>query len=490
MLSGAPGGDASVETANDSAFRRLDDRAYHRLPDLLFFEDAVLTSAPRLGSAEAAAAISTLDDLLDSIAPFEVYVDEREQMQEYFDQRYGGGARVALLDFYESYSRDLKLPAERREQSRERSAPGDPFASRTAAAAQRHQQTLDALARLDGPAFHGSSIQLERTDLAPLRFDGARKPRSGTSYSALLQFFRGGAVFNGLFPGFGKMSCRFLHLAPPEFTRELQEWNAALAPGALLAEATDESFSNANLHPPLLPWEIATPNGNHAAPPERQLAVADIDVTDAGDELALIHRPSGRRIYAFDLGIQAWQQRSKLFQLLSRFTLSASYAVQPLLDAVNRLAMRGGTPGDVVVRPRITYGDGLVLQRRTWVVRKEAVPLRERAESDCAYFCRVDAWRRAHGIPDDVFLYLYPSRDYLLRAVTSGHRDQLRRDDRKPQFISFRNPFLVTLFGRLVPRGLAAIQLVEMLPAPEQLLTVGGEQRVTECVVQWYRHGQ
>jgi hypothetical protein len=60
------------------------------------------------------------------------------------------------------------------------------------------------------------------------------------------------------------------------------------------------------------------------------------------------------------------------------------------------------------------------------------------------------------------------------------------RDDYKPQYICFHNPFLVALFARLLPKVPHRLTIEEMLPNSEQLLTLGAQQHVTEWVMHWY----
>jgi hypothetical protein len=144
------------------------------------------------------------------------------------------------------------------------------------------------------------------------------------------------------------------------------------------------------------------------------------------------------------------------------------------------------------MHPRIVYEDRLVLRRKTWFVPKTLLPLRQPEESEWDYFARLNRWRLAQEIPDEVFIYLFDRGQ--IEGLDAEARAKIGRDDYKPQYISFRNPFLVTLFEKLLPKVPQMLKIEEMLPSSEQLLTIAPDKPmaksasrfVTEFVIQWY----
>jgi lantibiotic biosynthesis dehydratase-like protein len=301
-------------------------------------------------------------------------------------------------------------------------------------------------------------------------------------------------VVNATFPGFGKMISRFLHLFDPAVTHELRRWNAAVSPGSLLLEDTDASYFNANLHPPLMPYEIWMPGGHNSLPATQHIAVTELAVTldEAHDTLQLLHQPSGKPAYVFDLGFQAHGGRSPLFRLLDRFSLAAYCSHYPLVSALNthwQPQPAGAEAREVPwTTPRIVYDDRLVLQRQAWHFPKALLPMRQPQESDWAYFARVNTWRLEHQLPDEVFISLFDRR--TTPDMPAPGQQLHSRDDYKPQYICFHNPFLVTLFAKLLHKVPHSLKVEEMLPNSEQLLTLGTQQHVTEWVVQWYTTGE
>jgi hypothetical protein len=136
----------------------------------------------------------------------------------------------------------------------------------------------------------------------------------------------------------------------------------------------------------------------------------------------------------------------------------------------------------ITSNPRVIYDHHLVLQRRSWTVDREALPMRQSAENDASFYLRLNDWREANGIPDHVFVYVTRDRDVIERKKTEH---KLSRDDYKPQFISFRDWFTVDLFDRMRVRALQSVLIEEMLPSAETMLTFAGLRYATEFIVQW-----
>ncbi|HSU12621.1 lantibiotic dehydratase, partial [Longimicrobium sp.] len=121
--------------------------------------------------------------------------------------------------------------------------------------------------------------------------------------------------------GFGKYFSRFLYMLPDDVQEQVRRENAALT-DEYLAEICGDAQFNANLHPPLLRWEISYPTGESGAADE-QLKSSDIFVEPDPEDpftLRLRHGPTGHRVIPVDLGFLNPRMRPPLYQLLSRFT--------------------------------------------------------------------------------------------------------------------------------------------------------------------------
>ncbi|MDQ1353312.1 MAG: hypothetical protein QG657_3618, partial [Acidobacteriota bacterium] len=319
------------------------------------------------------------------------------------------------------------------------------------------------------------------------------------SYGSFVQFFaekddqgreRLMGALNASFPGFGKMVSRFLHIFDDAVTDDMRAWNRSLIKqDQLFLEDSDASFFNANLHPPLMPHEIHMPNGQHSLPPENQIPITELQVKvdDTGSRLQLLHTPTQKRVYVFDLGFQGHMGRSQLFQLLEKFTLAEYLFCYPMVSAVNSFYPAGATR-EIRAIPRVLYEDRIVLQRRTWYIPAELLPNRQPGETDWAWFYRVNEWRRRLGIPEEVFIFVvdrYAGQGS--RPLPPGKKPpRPSPDDYKPQYISFKNPFLMELLEKAMTRVPDTLKVVEMLPNSQQLPTLGSHRHIMEFVIHWY----
>jgi len=276
------------------------------------------------------------------------------------------------------------------------------------------------------------------------------------SFAAMVQLFAGGAVLNGCGPGYGKQVSRFLDLLPPEMLEEQRAINRRAAGSSRLVEVDDGSLLNMNIHPPLVDGEIG----------ERDVPDLVVKIGD-DDTLWLWHVPTNQRIEVVDLGLQDPATRSPLHRFLNTFFSPAREVIRkPMLEAV--LAATGRT----IVRPRVVYDRRLVIRRKTWEMPKTQLPVRARGESDAAFFRRVDAWRESFGMPVYVFV--------RIRRAT-------KRDDRKPQFISFTSWHSVALLEKLFDRVVDILRVQEMLPTPDDMLEWNGRRHAIEFIVHWNR---
>jgi hypothetical protein len=465
---------------------------------------------------------------------FEGQSDERQKMLYYFINKYGEKASVPLLTFYEDFYRDYKKPESLKQEAEKKGKkagekekdsgqngqklPELPLIPEIQAKQERNKKWMEkfqtvlanSLPKVDPAETVKLYLQhLEQTDEAIAEKMPVHE--RDCSYGCFMQFFIGkndtgqeqlmGAL-NASFPGFGKMVSRFLHIFAEEVTADMRTWNQSLLnEQRIFLEDSDASFFNANLHPPLMPYEIHMPNGQNSLPPEKQVPITDLQVKvdEACSRLQLLHVPTQKRVFVFDLGFQGHMGRSQLFQLLEKFTLAEYLFCAPMLNALNSIynpkvssqvpgvTQEGAPVREVRILPRIIYEDRIILQRKTWYVPAESLPLRKAAETDWAWFMRVNEWRRALGIPGEVFIFVVDRiHTQASRPQAPGKKPAPSRDDYKPQYICFHNPFLMDLLGKAMTRVPDTLKIVEMLPNSQQLLTLGNHRHIMEFVIQWY----
>jgi hypothetical protein len=501
------------EEDEDQPFKQVSTTYFNFKPENMFYEDTSLDVVPQLDEKQVLQLTGILNELLQKVISFEGMFDERGKMLHYFSNKYGTDASIDMLTFYEDYYREFKKPEAKRQEKKEQDdAPPIPvLEKRTQKNAQWREKFLSLMKdRVDRTSDEVNVSLRDLEDTEKAFPDDSAAPVSPCSFGSFIHFFvektpqgeKLMGVLNSSFPGFGKMFSRFLHIFDDVVTADMRRWNESLAKESdLLLEDSDASYFNANLHPPLMPFEIRTPNGHNSLPSEKQIPVTELQVrvNEAENRLQLVHAPTGKRAYVFDLGFQGHRGRSQLFQLLEKFSLARYLYPHPVLNGINTLyagekekrekvekeGEEKEKPRPVIrIQPRVVYQDRIILQRKTWYVPRELLPLREPQENDWAWFCRVNEWRIQQGMPEEVFIFVV-DRSGMQNIKPEAQR-KISRDDYKPQYISFKNPFLINLLEKGMSRVPDVFKIVEMLPNSRQLLGIGSNRYITEFVLQWY----
>lgn len=519
-------GDNELQEKNENGeevFQRVISTVFRFKPEQMYYEDSSLIPKFSVRMDVIADKIQSLNVLLETLSLFEGRMDEFDIMTNYFAKKYGDEASVNLITFYEDFYRDYKKPEAERQDRLKNQHYRQFLKDQTITPKEEKTKEEIKEEKIDdvSPAMIISEID-ERNKLRKLwqealgqrllktqglsdehkitvedvreinrQFDWSRQD-SRVSLGAFLQWFedRGQykAVVNGTFPGYGKMFSRFLHVFEPENTQMLREWNQRVIPeNAIFLEDCDGSYFNANLHPPLMPFEIRIPGGHNSLNIDLQIPVTDLAVRIENRQLILYHQPSGKKVFIFDLGFQGHGGRSPLFQLLEKFTAAKYWSVHPVNQSIN-LGVQG-TPENkdqknVQISPRIIFEDWLVLQRKSWSIDRSQLPVKKSDETEAAYFVRVNEWRIALNIPDEVFVFVASRGGQEMLKPEQARK--LRRDDYKPQYIAFKNPFLIRLFNKCAEKVPNRLKIEEMLPSSDQLLSIGDKKHVTESVIQWY----
>lgn len=502
--------------ANDQTFHYQGSPKFHFTRGNIFYEDTTINFIPEFDVIQLKRLVTSLYKLSRLTKRFESHLDERNKMFHYFCKKYGMNGPVDLLTFYEDYYREFKIPlselekkhkdkelSKRKTKKNSNNGGENQFISDISILNERHvsdQEWLERFAAIVNENAENNENQekhlfLKQFEKANEMVPSNQRADSRTSEDIFIQLFNEKqptgkekliGVMNGRFAGFGKMMSRFLYLFDDEVNQELRSTILSLNQNDIFMEDCDSAVFNANLHPPLMPFEVKLPNGQNILPFDKQIPITELQVTIAKDEnrLQLIHMPSGKRTYCFDVALMSTDYRSQLFQLLETFTLAEilNWWVfyfprnQPYSHFIENQKK-------IVVIPRITYEGQIILSRKMWIVPKELIPSKKTDDSDWSYFIRLNEWRIDLGIPEEVFIYITD-----MRKVTTPLKNGkfISPDDHKPQYISFDSPLLVILFEKSVPRVLTVLTIVEMLPTSRNLLKINNKRYVTEFVIEWF----
>lgn len=445
----------------EGTFRLFRFQARRFLPQDIFYEDTYTKQSGSLSAQKVTTFMEEISQLCGLLRPLDALQQEREHMRTFFLQQYDTGKTIPVIQFYHDYYRFEKKPAAGQGPKKEVAPIVLP-------------ETLQTT--LDNDTVHinaGNEMVLSATNAG----------------GVFAQFYQEGGqlqgVVNALLPGMGKVAGRFLHLLAPSVTETFKVWNEQLHVEKLLLELNDGSVFNANIHPPLLSYEVCMPGGNNIYAPEAQVVLQEIVVryNQADDALELFHIKQQRVVYAYDLSLESFYNRSHFYRLLAHFNEEQRVPVRGLISAIDRQYMDSFSPDDdIQVRPRIRFGKQVILRRKGWLLKTSGIPVCGQEESNAAYIIRLNMWRVQHGLPEQCFLFL--QSPYIPVSVAS--QNKLQRDDYKPQYMSFGHPLLVLLFRKLLSRAGEWCYLEEMLPAAAHVDATGEDGIVKEYLLHWY----
>jgi len=438
-------------------FHHRDPIALSFKPEMLIFEDTLIDSDIKIGRQAVSEIISKIDLFLNNFQFLNPNSSEQEIIKEFYKQNYPGSATVSVVDFYMDYQKNRKNLPEIKG-----------LYSEVYQAFQK--KVIDLIARTENP---DSCIMHFKTD--DFLSDSFK---SGTaSKGSFLQFFINSSnklscVINGVFTGHNKLFGRFITLFDKSVQADILSWSREDYASEIFAENCDSTYFNANIHPPLLNFEIDMPGSQNTYSKNKRIMVKDLAVKyeSATDSVELVDEKSGKKTNIFDLGFQSMKARSGLFTFLNRFDSPSTFLPFSYFNSiVNKRFTQIVGKGSVL--PRIVLDNQIVIQRKTWMVDKHELPRIDELSTSKS-FVQVNRWRNALSVPDQVFFYF---------NVPKGAAD----DDKKPQYLDFRSPLLINLFIKKVQKSEKQLVMQEMLPDGEQLFTSASKKFVSEYLVQW-----
>ena len=252
---------------------------------------------------------------------------------------------------------------------------------------------------------------------------------------------------------------RFCH-ADPELCGHVRDHlrvEESFQPDAIFAEIVhlpEGRVGNILARPVLREYEIPY-LGKPTVPPERQIPVTDLLVSVVGDQVVLRSARLGRRVIP---------------RLTSAHNFAPSQGIYKFLCLVQaqgtrRWAFDWGPLSTAAFLPRVVVGR-VVLARAHWNVSQEEVRDLARTDGAGTRFRAVQVWRDRRRLPRFV-------------SLSEGDNELL---------VDLDNVLSTETFLELA-NGKERVQLVEMLPGPDELCACGPEGRFThELIVPFVRH--
>ena len=436
----------------------------------IFYEDCFTRKKSALPERQLKYFVNKTNELLNHLLPLDLMQKERNKMRDFFLAHYKDNDAVDLTTFYKDYYFHVKK-AENENESLQN----------TDILTLTRWKAAVVMKLSQDQGFDENLINLDNSFFADLPND--QDLRKNSAAGMFVQFSESegsfAGVINAVLPGMGKVSGRFLSLFDRKITESFVQHNEKLYPDKIIVELNDASTFNANIHPPLLAHELELPGGNNIYPSEKQFSVCDLRVNCDNKKGVLRLYVGDSELYSYDLSLESFYNRSKLYQLLAHFNPDARLSLQPFIQLVDQFFQdQHPVPApDLFVLPRIVYAGNVVMRRKTWRVKTAIIPQQDQAETDFEYFIKLNNWLFDNKIPDEVFLFLR-KRAYQIKP--DDKREGLH-DDYKPQYVSFHTPLLLNMFKKLFLRAGSYITLEEVFPKPTR-------NKVIEYLIQWYNN--
>lgn len=227
--------------------------------------------------------------------------------------------------------------------------------------------------------------------------------------------------------GYGKYFSRFIRLFSKEEQEKIREVNSQYT-DKIIAEISGDANFNANLHPPMLEWEISYPLGESGLS-DKTLYTTDISVVRCPDNdasISLYHNPTGKFLSPVDLGFLNPMMRPPLYQLMSKFTTPANFSFRvpespkKYVPQKNKEEQKSEDKKEtkpeenkkqepeVVYIPRISFDDDIIISRKKWKIPAALFVTPGTGENNEDYLIRLTEWRAVYNIPDEVYVRIQP----------------------------------------------------------------------------------
>ncbi|MEV4946226.1 lantibiotic dehydratase, partial [Streptomyces sp. NPDC053755] len=284
-------------------------------------------------------------------------------------------------------------------------------------------------------------------------------------------------VVNQFNPGTGGLVTRFGPLLGEGFRDRLRDHVRACWPDRTCRELvlwteinTAQSRSAGLLPPLLLPGETPAADG---------LDLADTVLThDPGQGTLALRDRTGAPVGLAYLGLvppHLFPPFARLLAVLADPWVNGS----PHSDYVLPFGLQEQRRDEVVPTARATFGR-VTASRASWVVPAAELPVPRPGESDAETALRAEEFRRAHGIPEEVFCH-------RLTGFGPGEHDT----DRKPLWVSLASPLSLAVLAQWAGPATGHLRLVEALPgrSAHPLRDAAGGTRAAEHIslLRWRR---
>jgi len=471
------------DTSNESSFRQQLPGPFPFKMENIFLEDTSIDGQIELNHSEVIEIANCATKMIAKMELFDNRQAFKETLYDFFCKKYLNINEVDFLQFYEDLSREGLLLNKNILANFGKETDSEKLKDKW------QEIFIDELKKKQNTDSVIICITDELLSAVNHRLGYMPRDIDGRSYTMMIQPSRSREVRNNklqvfLFSvatGYGKMTGRYYYMFDPIVHQKQFEYNTTHKSEGVVAELTDANYFNANLHFAGTEVEISSSGSQNNQPLEKQISAKELLILKSGSTLTLVDRKSRKNILPIDLGLQALSERSHLYQLLDKFSPATQIGYYPICFGVNYEC--GNIDKEGIIRcPRIVYEDQLIIQRRSWTIPFNKIPLRKQSESDLDFFIRVNAWRSHHLLPTYGFITLW-----IRNKIYTDHDvlKRLKHDDYKPQYMDFTSPIMLLLFEKMTLNISDSLYIEEMWPDYDHLIKFSEQSHACEMQIQW-----
>ena len=316
------------------------------------------------------------------------------------------------------------------------------------------------------PQLSSESIHLGLADLENI-FEDKQYSKNHFWLGALFQIGKELPFLRHTFPGHGKMMARFI--VDDQVKNEILQIHKSKK-DSLYVDHGDNSAFNANLHPKLTEYKIASIYPNATDIEEDVLSLQDLYIKKNNGALILWSERKQKRCVPINYGLEGLDRRSPLYQLIQQFSPQVP-DIEWLPRFLKTVVAKKKPWGTFM--PRIVLAHKLVIQRKQWILNKHTIesllnPLGKNSthklsiqspSSQTFLFYHILSFFEKSDIPTIAYFR-------LMEKETTSSKSKI--DFRKPQFLNINEPDYFIRFLSFLKSGAQEIIIEEVYPLPEE----------------------
>ncbi len=267
-------------------------------------------------------------------------------------------------------------------------------------------------------------------------------------------------VLNSFSNGNGANISRFLNILPKKLVKKILHYNRDFHQNKILADIIDASIHNAGTYPPLTDYAFNLLDDNSLKERYHTIDLSNVFAVYDNKSGVVLQNKQGVEIIPNSFSLEGLSRRSKFTQFLDIFNHVDNSGFIMYKQNIRDFFKEKLLKLDVSCIPRLTFGEKIIIQRKTWLVNKKLFInfFSEGTQNIAEGFLLLNNWLVLNKIPNEVFI-----------KIANKNSQNSQDDNYKPQYINFKSPIFILLFINLIRKADNVIEITEVCPAASQI---------------------